>query len=314
MSNSDDAKVVSYHFPKTAYAKYKPLVKAGEGVEGEVFLCGSRTKEVSSIVETVAVKVWYQPSHRSSTPGPAPVPKPSPETISALRQIKDAMDQDPCQHIVQMLELEHLEEVMPWYSMRTIRGCTLARYLEPYNQDAPLAMYFHVFGECLSAAIWLRDQGLTYQDFTEINIMFEVQDRKQLPHVVIIDLDSVKRDPDPENKSDLVGKRLVRLMEGITFYFPRDFPKAWIDGLEPPEVQRLEVLRTLEVYRNMEWNAKSALAFAAEVKTMVSAVQKFHDPQMIEEVGDVVEKLWSKTSTQISEMAKGDGMAITRTL
>jgi hypothetical protein len=166
-------------FPKTAFEQYKPLIKAGSGTGGTVYLCMKRSVDGTkpSLTNVVtAVKTFKVP----------------PKGASVLQKIKEENAKSPCRNLVALFDLTYLDAQPPrqhWYSMHAIKGCTLQRFLREYDGNAPLAMYYHVLKGYASAIKWFDSYDLYFHDITEENVMLEVDKGDRLPRVVLVDLD-----------------------------------------------------------------------------------------------------------------------------
>ncbi|KAF2438392.1 hypothetical protein P171DRAFT_504572 [Karstenula rhodostoma CBS 690.94] len=318
-------------FPRTAHELFKPLVKAGTGVSGTVYVCmqrGSKSTNPPSKDDIIAVKVWKPSMGASARPKKT-------EAASVLRKIKEGVAEIPCQHMVHLLELGYLgTESDPWYSMHVVKGCTFQRYLEAYdketdrdlgvypsiydNKDTPLAMYFHTLRGCISAIKWLHRYDLGYRDFTQQNVMLEVHKRTELPRVILIDLDEVEILPDTIRARGfkMFGMLFSFLMD-IQTKFPTDLPETW-ETLGSAKFEELEKLRwmgnsyasTTSSNGVLTWTSEDILNWVDNVEILLEGLGRCHDSKTVGEIADVVESIWSRTEDKVMEMAGRDGLVV----
>lgn len=315
-------------FPETAYKNYVPLVKAGKGVNGTVYVCMQRrSKSTSSAAmdDNVAVKIW-KPSIGTSA-----LPKKR-QSASILQKIKDGVAKKPCQHLVALLELDYTDASLPWYSMSVVKGCTFREYLEGYKMDtyhnpravtsnyngnAPSAMYFHALGGCVSAVKWLHGYGLSYRDFNSHNVMLEVHEHTELPRVVLIDLDEI------EISLPTVGFKMLGMlftfMGDIQKAFPAGLPESWEKKLGSVKFEGLKKLRRITgmTYigelstRGLKIEPREVLDWVDKVEGFVEGLEQLHDSKTVEEIADVVQSIWKRREDEAMEMAKRGGLAVT---
>jgi hypothetical protein len=293
-------------FPKTAFDRYKPLIEAGSGVRGTVYLCIERTIDGTKPLPAnaiVAVKTFKAP----------------PIGASLLQKIKEEIAKSPCRNLVALLDMTYLDAQSPrqhWYSMQAVKGCTFKGFLDEYNDDAPLAMYYHVLREAASAIRWLYHRELWYRDFIPENVMLEVEGLDRLPRVVLIDLDEVEKP-----LSGLAGRSLGMLfvLAGhVRVKFPTNVPLAW-KSLGSKTFKELQRLRGIDgfVYVSKISSDKSSnltpgemLDWVDRTVALLGELEKLHSPETIKAIVEVVGNLWSKTEAKVMGMAQGDGLVV----